>query len=143
MICTDFEPPIQFQSRIEKLPRWSTDDMNPSQFVKFSLKKDFNTQTKMWVQFAPAQEVMCGSAGCYAKQFQLDRFLDHLTVIITLQKICQSCYKYLSKFSQLIVKVHTYMSQRCYMYSSSLPNRIQLMFDQDSMHVKVPTIEVE
>ena len=35
----------------------------------------------MWVQFAPAQEVMCGSAGCYAKQFQLDLFLDHLAVI--------------------------------------------------------------
>ena len=29
--CSDFEPPIQIQSRIEKLPRWSTDDMNPSQ----------------------------------------------------------------------------------------------------------------
>ena len=28
---------------------------------------------------------MCGSAGCYAKQFQLDRFLDHLTVIIKSQ----------------------------------------------------------
>ena len=97
MTCTDFEPPIQFQSRIEKLPRWSTDDMNPSQFVKFSLKKDFNTQTKMWVQFAPAQEVMCGSAGCYATQFQLDQFLDHLTVIIKCEnKECQTTRRYIS-----------------------------------------------
>ena len=29
--CSDFEPPIQIQRRIDKLPRWSTDDMNPSQ----------------------------------------------------------------------------------------------------------------
>ena len=62
---------------------------------------------------------------------------------ITLQKICQSCYKYLSKFSQLIIKVHTYMCQRYYTYSSHLPNRNQLMFNQDSMHVKVLTIELE
>ena len=84
MTCTDFEPPIQFQSRIEKLPRWSTDDMNPSQLVKFSLKSSLGR--KVAVGFAPAQEVMCGSAGCYANQFQLDRFLDHLTVIIKRQK---------------------------------------------------------
>ena len=85
MTCTDFEPPIKFQSRIEKLPRWSTDDMNPSQLVKFSLKKILTLRRKVAVRFAPAQEVMCGSAGCYAKQFQLDQFLDHLTVIIKSQ----------------------------------------------------------
>ena len=57
-------------SFVREFVRWSTDDMNPSQFVKFSLKKDFNTQTKNGpVGFAPAQEVMCGSAGCYATQF--------------------------------------------------------------------------
>ena len=32
--------------------------------------------------FAPPVEVIGGTDGCYMKQFQLDRFLDHLTVII-------------------------------------------------------------
>ena len=60
--------------------------MNPSQLGKFSLKKILTLGRKVAVGFAPAQEVMCGSAGCYANQFQLDRFLDHLTVIIKRQR---------------------------------------------------------
>ena len=32
--------------------------------------------------FAPPLEVIGGTDGCYMKQFQLDQFLDHLTVII-------------------------------------------------------------
>ena len=32
--------------------------------------------------FAPPVEVIGGTDGCYIKQFQLDQFLDHLTVII-------------------------------------------------------------
>ena len=32
--------------------------------------------------FAPPLEVIGGTDGCYIKQFQLDQFLDHLTVII-------------------------------------------------------------
>ena len=55
--------------------------MNPSQLVKFSLKKILTLGRKVAVGFAPAQEVMCGSAGCYANQFQLGLFLDHLSVI--------------------------------------------------------------
>ena len=31
--------------------------------------------------FAPPVEVIGGTDGCYIKQFQLDQFLDHLTVI--------------------------------------------------------------
>ena len=51
----------------------------------------------MWVGFAPAQEVMSGSAGCYATQFQLDQFLDHLTVIIKCEsKECQTTRRYIS-----------------------------------------------
>ena len=59
--CSDFEPPIQIQSRIEKLPRWSTDNMNPSQLVKFRLKKDFNAQTEKWSGIR-------ASAGGYVRQ---------------------------------------------------------------------------
>ena len=44
--CSDFEPPIQIQSRIEKLPRWSRDNMNPSQLGKFSLKKILTLRPK-------------------------------------------------------------------------------------------------
>ena len=32
--------------------------------------------------FAPQEEVIGGTDGCYITQFQLDQFLDHLTVII-------------------------------------------------------------
>merc|ERR1711928_22113 len=35
--------------------------------------------------FAPPLEVIGGTDGCYMKQFQLDQFLDHLTVIIKSQ----------------------------------------------------------
>ena len=33
--------------------------------------------------FAPQEEVIGGTDGCYITQFQLDQFLDHLTVIKT------------------------------------------------------------
>ena len=71
--------------------------MNPSQLGKFSLKKILTLGRKVAVGFAPAQEVMCGSAGCYAKQFQLGLFLDHLSVIIKCEnKECQTTRRYIS-----------------------------------------------
>ena len=35
--------------------------------------------------FAPPLEVIGGTDGCYMQEFQLDQFLDHLTVIIKSQ----------------------------------------------------------
>ena len=47
--------------------------------------------------FAPPLEVIGGTDGCYIKQFQLDQFLDHLTVIIKCEnKECQTTRRYIS-----------------------------------------------
>ena len=47
--------------------------------------------------FAPPVEVIGGTDGCYITQFQLDQFLDHLTVIIKCEsKECQTTRRYIS-----------------------------------------------
>ena len=75
-----------------KKSKWKKDKLSENEFQLIKVKGTarnggFNSiqpgaSDSVQNGFAPPLEVIGGTDGCYMKQFQLDQFLDHLTVII-------------------------------------------------------------
>ena len=74
-----------------KKSKWKKDKLSENEFQLIKVKGTarnggFNSiqpgaSDSVQNGFAPPLEVIGGTDGCYMKQFQLDQFLDHLTVI--------------------------------------------------------------